>query len=159
MQPLLLLLLPHLLSAGPSRSVEHGNARFSVLTPRTLRLEYSAAKAFEDRPSVVFNQRESGPVPAFSGSTLGSVLTLRTGGGLTLTYDSSAATFADGVALRFGEDGSWRPAVDGLYEKEQEPERHAGGLRLLLGLVELRARVRREDAAGHRVALKLGCDR
>lgn len=45
--------------------IQSGNARFTVLTDRLIRLEYDLDRNFEDRPSQVFWYREQ-PVPQFS---------------------------------------------------------------------------------------------
>jgi hypothetical protein len=45
--------------------VTAGNVRFTVLTVRLLRLEYSPTGVFEDRPSQAFCYRRQ-PVPAFN---------------------------------------------------------------------------------------------
>lgn len=43
-------------TADPAAVVVAGPARFTVLTPRAIRMEYSPGGAFEDRPSQVFWQ-------------------------------------------------------------------------------------------------------
>ena len=50
--------------ADAAAVVVAGNARFTVLTPRLIRLEYSPDGRFEDRPSQVFWYRNQ-PVPPF----------------------------------------------------------------------------------------------
>jgi alpha-glucosidase (family GH31 glycosyl hydrolase) len=50
--------------ADPAAVVTAGSVRFTVLTSRLLRLEYSPTAAFEDRPSQAFWFRRQ-PVPAF----------------------------------------------------------------------------------------------
>ena len=50
--------------ADPAAVVTAGNVRFTVLTSRLPRLEYSPTGAFEDRPSQAFWVRKQ-PVPAF----------------------------------------------------------------------------------------------
>ena len=50
--------------ADPAAVVTAGNVRFTVLTARLLRLEYSPTGVFEDRPSQAFWFRQQ-PVPAF----------------------------------------------------------------------------------------------
>ena len=50
--------------ANPDAVITAGNVRFTVLTDRLLRLEYSREARFEDRPSQAFWHREQ-PVPAF----------------------------------------------------------------------------------------------
>ena len=50
--------------AQPAATVQGPNVRFTVLTPRLLRLEFSRRDVFEDRPSQVFWYRRQ-PVPEF----------------------------------------------------------------------------------------------
>ena len=50
--------------ANPSAVITAKNVRFTVLTDRLIRLEYSKDGQFEDRPSQAFWYREQ-PVPAF----------------------------------------------------------------------------------------------
>ena len=51
--------------ANPQAIVRAPNVRFTVLTSRLIRMEYSAQEDFEDRPSQVFWHREQ-PVPSFT---------------------------------------------------------------------------------------------
>ena len=65
-------------SADPRAVVTCGNARFTVLTPELLRIEYSPAGRFEDRATfTVINRRLS--VPEFSTSDDGTFLYISTG--------------------------------------------------------------------------------
>ncbi len=57
--------IPFHLVANPQAIVRAPNVRFTVLTSRLIRLEYSAQDEFEDRPSQVFWHREL-PVPSFT---------------------------------------------------------------------------------------------
>ena len=50
--------------AAPDAIIRAGNVRFSVLTDRLIRLEYSHDERFEDRASQAFWYREQ-PVPVF----------------------------------------------------------------------------------------------
>jgi alpha-glucosidase len=54
--------------ADPKAIVEFGNARFTVLTPQLIRMEWSANGNFEDRASLVFLNRRL-PVPKFEKSS------------------------------------------------------------------------------------------
>ncbi|NYF88729.1 glycoside hydrolase family 31 protein [Tunturiibacter empetritectus] len=51
--------------ADPSAQVTLGNARFTVLTPQMIRMEWAAGAHFEDRASFVFLNRRL-PVPPFT---------------------------------------------------------------------------------------------
>ena len=50
--------------ADPKAIVTVGNARFTVLTPQLIRMEWSADGKFEDHASLVFINRRL-PVPKF----------------------------------------------------------------------------------------------
>jgi alpha-glucosidase (family GH31 glycosyl hydrolase) len=65
--------------------------RFTVLTPRLIRMEYSPNERFEDRPSQAFWYR-SQPVPDFTVRQDGDCLEIDTGA-LHLTYDLRAGGF------------------------------------------------------------------
>lgn len=56
--------------ADPMATVITGHARFTVLTPKLIRMEWSANKVFEDRASFVFLNRRM-PVPRFTQQTTG----------------------------------------------------------------------------------------
>src|SRR5450631_2222309 len=64
-------------AADPKAVVVEGQARFTVLTPEMIRMEWSADSKFEDRPSFVALNREL-PVPRFKQSTEGQDLVLKT---------------------------------------------------------------------------------
>ncbi len=74
--------------ADPKAVVTAGNARFTVLTPELIRMEWSADGKFEDHASFVFLNRRL-PVPKFEPTTenmgRNAKLTLKTSA-LTLTY-------------------------------------------------------------------------
>src|SRR3954471_6407797 len=53
--------------ADPGSIVTLGNARFTVLTPQMIRIEWAADGKFEDHPSFVFLNRRL-PVPKFTHS-------------------------------------------------------------------------------------------
>ena len=64
-------------AADPAAVVQAGTARFTVLSSRLLRLEYSPGGQFEDRPSQVFWYRKQ-PVPPFEVDRDGDALEIRT---------------------------------------------------------------------------------
>jgi len=72
--------------ADPKAVVVLGHARFSVLTPQLIRMEWAADGKFEDHASFVFLNRRM-PVPKFSQALTdnGHTLTIKTTA-LTLTY-------------------------------------------------------------------------
>ncbi|MCP4592810.1 MAG: DUF5110 domain-containing protein [bacterium] len=71
-------------SADPRAVVVMGSARFTVLTPQLIRLEWSAKRSFEDRASLVFVNRRL-PVPDFEVERTDDQLTIKTTA-LTLRY-------------------------------------------------------------------------
>ena len=74
--------------ADPKAEVVVGHARFTVLTPQLIRMEWSADGHFQDHASFVFLNRRL-PVPRFEhsvvGMNAGKLLTIKTSA-LTLTY-------------------------------------------------------------------------
>ena len=68
------------------------NARFTVLTPQLIRMEWSADGVFEDRASLTFINREL-PVPQFKVSKSGTRVIIKTAA-LTLTYKISEGAFS-----------------------------------------------------------------
>jgi alpha-glucosidase (family GH31 glycosyl hydrolase) len=110
-------------AADPRATVVDGNARFTVLTPQLIRMEWSADGRFEDRPSLVFIQRKM-PVPAFTqvvhGSGSSKQLTIHTDA-LDLTYEPAlgkGGSFTEQslhVSLKLdGKEVVWHP---GLVDK------------------------------------------
>ena len=63
--------------AQPSSQVVVGNARFTVLTDRLVRMEWSEQGQFEDHATLAIVNREL-PVPAFSVSRTGDWLLIKT---------------------------------------------------------------------------------
>ncbi len=63
--------------ANPAAVVRLGHARFTVLTPRLIRMEWAADGQFEDHPSLVFLNRRL-PVPQFTSKKKRHTLTLET---------------------------------------------------------------------------------
>jgi alpha-glucosidase (family GH31 glycosyl hydrolase) len=105
--------------ADPKAIVMVGNARFTVLTPQLIRMEWSADGKFEDHASLVFINRRL-PVPKFESDNEiagpGKALTLETDA-LTLNYKSTG----DGqftpenlsITLKVdGKDVTWHPGMD-----------------------------------------------
>lgn len=108
--------LPHLKphtepTADPAAVIHAPRARFTVLTPRLVRMEASPDGAFEDRASQAIWFRRQ-PVPDFTATTADGVLTIDTPA-LTLTYDTTAEGFtpdslkvtvkANGAVWSFGD--------------------------------------------------------
>ncbi len=74
--------------ADPKAEVVLGKARFTVLTPEMIRMEWSADGKFEDHASFVFINRRL-PVPQYEKSVQGGKLTIKTSA-LKLTYTPAA---------------------------------------------------------------------
>ena len=70
--------------ANDNATVTQGNARFTVLTPEMIRIEYSPSGQFEDRATFSVINREL-PVPKFSKTDDGEFLTITTDA-LSLRY-------------------------------------------------------------------------
>jgi alpha-glucosidase (family GH31 glycosyl hydrolase) len=106
--------------ANPKAVVMLGHARFTVLTPQLIRMEWSADGKFEDHASLVFLNRDM-PVPSFTHTVRhganGDMLTLSTDA-LRLTYDATQSGdgkfTADDLQVRFQLDGkevAWHPGL------------------------------------------------
>lgn len=97
-----------------------GHARFTVLTPQLIRMEWSADGKFEDHASLVFLNRKL-PVPKFAAGTSqsGRTATLAIDTSLLhLTYRSEAATdgrfAADNLSITLHVNGAgvvWKPGT------------------------------------------------
>jgi alpha-glucosidase (family GH31 glycosyl hydrolase) len=106
--------------ADPRAVVVIGHARFTVLTPEMVRMEWAADSKFEDHASLVFiNRRLS--VPDFEKhleqSNTGQTLTLKTGA-LELKYTAATGTDgkfnADDLSIAFTLNGKlcvWHPGT------------------------------------------------
>lgn len=80
--------LPQLGTAAPEAMIVHGRARFTILTERVIRLEYSPREQFEDRESQAFWYRQQA-VPEFDVRQTAASLTILTNY-LELTYTPQA---------------------------------------------------------------------
>jgi alpha-glucosidase len=100
--------------ADPRAVVVSGQARFTVLAPRLIRLEWSDTSQFEDRASLVFINRRQ-PVPPFTSATKAGWLTVSTSA-LTLRYKTGSGAFTDSnLELRFTLNGVpvvWHPGLE-----------------------------------------------
>lgn len=93
--------------ADPAAVVEYGNARFTVLSDRLIRMEWSSDGAFEDRASLAIVNRNL-PVPKYTSVLKGGILTIKTGK-LTMTYRGGRFS-ADNLSVKHGM-GIWRPGM------------------------------------------------
>jgi len=100
--------------ADPKAVVTVGQARFTVLTPELIRMEWAADGKFEDHASFVFLNRRLA-VPKFEQTLAGQKLTLKTSA-LTLTYaPASDGRFTAGdLTIELTVDGKpvvWHPGL------------------------------------------------
>ena len=125
--------------ADPAAQVRAGQARFTVLTARLLRLEWSPDGAFEDRGSYAFPRRRAEP-PPFSVRDEGGTTVLDTGS-LVLRYTPDGRPFhAGNLSVERAEPPAfrWTPgAVDrhNLGGARRTVDRVRGGAALDPGLV------------------------
>jgi alpha-glucosidase len=119
--------------ADPKAQVTLGHARFTVLTPELIRMEWAADGKFEDHASFVFLNRRL-PVPKYettvSADGQQAVHTIKTSS-LTLTYiDTGDGRFtADTLSIDLTVDGkqvTWHPGL-------ADPENLQGTTRTLDG--------------------------
>ncbi len=99
--------------ADPNAVVVSGNARFTVLTPRVVRMEWAADGVFEDHASLVFVNRKL-PVPQFQVQSADGWLHLKTSA-LELSYRVNSGRFTDqNLQITFEMDGTrkvWKPGM------------------------------------------------
>ena len=94
--------------ANPDAVVHTGQARFTVLTERLIRLEYDPAGGFEDRPSQSMWYRHQ-PVPEFKVTTTAARITIETSA-FVLTYECGAAFTPHSLAISVKATGTvWHP--------------------------------------------------
>ena len=127
-------------AADPKAVVVLGKARFTVLTPQLIRMEWAADGKFEDHASFVFINRKL-PVPKFSKDVTngGGKLVLKTDA-LALTYAPTATAdgrfSADDLSIELTVDGKpvvWHPGMT-------DPENLQGTTRTLDGALGSKTR-------------------
>jgi len=101
-------------AADPKATVIHGNARFAVLTPQLIRMEWAADGKFEDHASLVFLNRRL-PLPKFTAKEASGNLAIKTDA-LELNYHpaptSNGKFAADDLEIKFtlnGKPVGWHP--------------------------------------------------
>jgi len=103
-------------TASASAVIVKEDVRFTVLTPRVVRMEWSPDGQFEDRASLVFVNRAL-PVPEFRKNEKGGWLEIRTAG-LTLRYKLGSGRFTrDNLSVSFVMQSKKRTWVPGLENK------------------------------------------
>jgi len=103
--------------ADPRAVVTAGHARFTILTPQLIRMEWAADGKFEDHASLVFLNRKL-PVPKFTRETApdGSRTVIKTSA-LTLVYapgNSGGKFSAENLSVTFTLNGKpvvWKPGM------------------------------------------------
>lgn len=95
--------------ANPKAVIVYGNARFTVLTPRLIRLEWSEDGAFEDRATLAIVNRDL-PVPDFKVQKNAKRLIIKTSD-LTLEYRGSEEFSAGNLSIR-SNGSTWHPGDD-----------------------------------------------
>ena len=95
--------------ANESATVVQGNARFTVLTPQLIRMEWAADGKFEDNATLGIVNREL-PVPEFKVRKSAKSLTINTGK-LVLSYKGNAKFDAGNLKVTF-DKYSWKPGDD-----------------------------------------------
>jgi alpha-glucosidase (family GH31 glycosyl hydrolase) len=116
-----LLLLPGLAQAGdtnpvadPDAIVISGDARFTILTEKVIRMEWAEGAAFEDHASLVFVNRNL-PVPEFKESAEAGWLSIETAQ-LSLRYKVGSGKFnGENLHIEFTMDGQpkqWQPGLE-----------------------------------------------
>ncbi len=128
--------------ADPRAVIQAGKARFTLLTSRLVRIEYSPQGTFEDRPSQVFWYRRQ-PVPEFTAREEDGVLVIETPH-LTLFYHLDRPFSPETLSARIHPTGdgwqgqSWRfgdPATGNLGGTLRTLDRLDGPVPLPPGLM------------------------
>lgn len=100
--------------AHPDAVVVCGNARFTVLTPRLLRLEWAETGQFEDRCTYAFPTRYTATPPAFTTRKDNDILIIETNA-LTLRYGPEQGAFtAANLSVKLTLNGTpvvWMPGM------------------------------------------------
>lgn len=101
--------------ANPEAVVVCGNARFTVLTPEMIRMEWSPQQNFEDRASLTFVNRNL-PVPRFTAKTSAKGTTIRTDA-VTLTYKNDGKPFSPAnLKIKYRAGKKWAEWVPGMKD-------------------------------------------
>lgn len=102
--------------ANADATVVSGNARFTVLMPNVIRMEYSASSTFEDHATLTFINR-SLAVPSFKSTVKNGWLQIKTSD-LTLSYKVNATGFSPAsLKIEFSQDGKKKLWTPGMADK------------------------------------------
>ena len=106
--------------ADPAAVVVCGNARFTVLGSRLIRMEWAEDGQFEDRATLGVVNRKM-PVPPYTTKRSGKGVTIKTGD-ITLTYSGSGKFSGDNLSVSFSmadpsskrgaKTVTWHPGLD-----------------------------------------------
>ena len=99
--------------ARPEAQVTAGNARFTVLTDRLVRMEWSSTGAFEDHATLAIVNRDL-PVPKFTVVRTGDGVRIKTDY-LELSYKGGGKFTADNLSVYFRVNRkyvSWKPGME-----------------------------------------------
>jgi hypothetical protein len=111
--------------AHPDATAISGNARFTALTPRLIRLEWSETGEFEDRGTYAFPARYAPAPPQVSTRTEDGDLIVDTGA-LVLRYAAGSGRFTEeNLSIAF--------ELNARHAQPVEPARHAAHARRLRG--------------------------
>lgn len=100
--------------ASEKATVVCGNARFTVLTDRLIRMEWAGDGKFEDRASLAIVNRDL-DVPSFTASKKAEGVTIKTKS-VTLVYNGGGKFNADNLSVNFKMNGKavkWAPGMEG----------------------------------------------
>ena len=99
--------------ANPKAQVVAGNARFTVLTDRLIRMEWAENGKFEDNATLAIINRNL-PVPAFTTTKTGEGVQIKTGA-LTLKYNGKGKFDQSNLSVTFklnGKTVTWYPGKE-----------------------------------------------
>ncbi len=99
--------------ANEKAQVRSGNARFTVLTDRLIRMEWAEDGKFEDNASLAIINRDL-PVPAFTSSVKSGKVQIKTSA-LTLVYSGDGKFDENNLSVSFkmgGKTVTWHPGMD-----------------------------------------------
>lgn len=99
--------------ASPQAQVTVGQARFTVLTDRLIRMEWASSGSFEDNATLAIVNRNL-PVPAFSTTKNGNGVQIKTSS-VTLKYDGSGKFNENNLSVSFklnGKTVTWHPGLE-----------------------------------------------
>ena len=99
--------------ANPKAQVVSGNARFTVLTDRLIRMEWSEDGKFEDNATLAIINRNL-PVPAFTSSKSGDGVQIKTSA-VTLNYSGGGRFDKENLSVSFklnGKTVTWYPGKE-----------------------------------------------